>query len=42
MWPIYRRTIESMIGQSLSAAEAEQLAGLLAPIAAAGEPEKEA
>jgi DNA-binding MarR family transcriptional regulator len=41
MWPVYRRSIESMIGQSLPAAEAEQLVNLLAPIAAAVEPEKE-
>ena len=42
MWPVYRRTIESMIGQRLSDAEAAQLASLLSPIATASEPRNEA
>lgn len=37
MWPVYRRTIDTMVGTTLSTDEAEQLAELLAPIATATE-----
>lgn len=42
MWPIYRRTIETMVGQRLPAPEAEELAKLLAPLATPAQARKEA
>ena len=41
MWPVYRRTIEAMIRQTLSKIEADQLAKLLVPIAAESAPRNE-
>ena len=38
MWPIYRRVIEGSIGERLTAPQAIELAGLLAPVAASDEP----
>ena len=38
MWPVYRRTIETLIGQRLSATESEQLAELLLPLEAPDAP----
>jgi len=41
MWPVYRRTIETMVGQTLSIQKAERLAKLLASLAATSEPRKQ-
>jgi DNA-binding MarR family transcriptional regulator len=41
MWPVYRRTIETMVGQTLSIQKAERLAKLLASLAATSEPKKQ-
>jgi DNA-binding MarR family transcriptional regulator len=38
MWPVYRRTIEKLVGKALSAADADELAKLLAPLAPPSEP----